>query len=341
MKAIKNIFGTTLLLVCGMIAFSCESETHETVDLTANVDIISFSIDGTKGTIDSDKQVITVMMPTGADLSHLSPVIEIPENAKVIPASGAATDFRYSAQTPVEYKVLNGNLYNAYKVIVKEIKAEITKFTVGDRSGIINQNDHTVLVYVPEDADLTQLIPVVEYTAGATITPTDGATVDFTQPVTYSLSYMGATFTYAVTVIAGNEPILPVTIYNGEDIVPQWAALACGGVDNRFANPQTGGVNATPYCASIIRNGADTDDGGKPWSGGALWNEYKVNIDPAVYNRFSLMVLKSVAGDVQLEIQSDGEQNKDWLKVWYSDEHLGEWQELIFHIPEGRTAVIN
>jgi hypothetical protein len=53
------------------------------------------------------------------------------------------------------------------------------------------------------------------------------------------------------------------------------------------------------------------------------------------------MVLKNVAGDVQLEIQSDGEQNKDWLKVWYSEENLGKWQKLTFKIPENRTAIIN
>ena len=53
------------------------------------------------------------------------------------------------------------------------------------------------------------------------------------------------------------------------------------------------------------------------------------------------MVLKNVAGDVQLEIQSNGEQNKDWLKASYSADALGEWQELTFTIPAGRTAIIN
>jgi len=54
-----------------------------------------------------------------------------------------------------------------------------------------------------------------------------------------------------------------------------------------------------------------------------------------------MMVLKDVAGDVQLEIQSDGEQNKDWLRANYSKDHVGEWQELVFQIPAGRKAIIN
>jgi hypothetical protein len=53
------------------------------------------------------------------------------------------------------------------------------------------------------------------------------------------------------------------------------------------------------------------------------------------------MVLKQTAGDVQLEIQRDGENDKDWLRANYSGAHLGEWQELTFMIPAGRTAVIN
>jgi hypothetical protein len=323
-----------------MMMLSCENETYDTVDLTANVDIISFSIDGTEGTIDSDKQSIIVMMPTGTDLSGLAPTIEIPENAKIIPASGVVADFRYSVQTPVEYKVLNGNLHNTYKVIVKEIKAEITKFAIGGRQGIINQNDHTVLIYISEDADITQLIPIVEYTEGATITPEDGTPVDFTNPVQYKLNYLGSEFIYTVTVYPGEPPVPEIIIYNGEDVVPQWANIACGGVDN-IANPVKDGINTSAFCASIWKNGTDTDDGGKPWSGGALWNNHKVNIDPAIYGSFSLKVLKGIQGDVQLEIQGDGETNKDWLKVWYSEDHLGEWQELIFQIPEGRTAVIN
>ena len=53
------------------------------------------------------------------------------------------------------------------------------------------------------------------------------------------------------------------------------------------------------------------------------------------------MVLKEVPGDVQIEIQSDGEQNKDYLKVWYGKEEVGKWEKLTFTIPEERTAVIN
>jgi hypothetical protein len=182
------------------------------------------------------------------------------------------------------------------------------------------------------------------------VSPASGAEVDFStsaqkgSEVVYTVKNGDLYQKYKVSVdtVHLGEPPVPVimTIYNGEDVCPQWAGIA-GVVESPFDNPKTNGINPSAFCASILRNGADTDDGGKAWSGGALWGSYKVNIDPAVYDRFSLMVLKEVAGDVQLEIQSDGEQNKDWLKVWYGDEHLGEWVELVFTIPAGRTAVIN
>ncbi|GHT21583.1 hypothetical protein AGMMS4957_10550 [Bacteroidia bacterium] len=70
-------------------------------------------------------------------------------------------------------------------------------------------------------------------------------------------------------------------------------SFSINGIDGKYANPQIGGINPTPYCASMIKSDEDTDDGGKPWSGGALWQNYKVNIDPAVYNKLSMMVLKN------------------------------------------------
>jgi len=121
-----------------------------------------------------------------------------------------------------------------------------------------------------------------------------------------------------------------LVIYNGEDIAPVWDPIAST-INNGYTNPETDGINSSTYCVAIMRN-KSTDNGGQPWSGGALWNAYKVNVDPAIYNKFTLMVLKNVAGDVQLEIQStDGV--KDYIKVAYLANALGQWQELTFTNP--------
>jgi hypothetical protein len=334
MKSIKFYLMAALFACC---LESCEND-REDMDLSGGVDITSFTINGVEGVIDQKAQTIHLLLPTNTDLSGLKPVIAVSDGASVTPASEEAVDFSDSENTPTEYKVVNKNRYNTYKVRVENVKAKITLFRIGTYVGDIDEANRTISVYMPEGTDVTALAPTVQHTDGATISPADGAAVDFTNPVVYTLSYVGETFQYTVTVLLQESPGL--IIFNGEDVNPEWGNIAAT-VESPFANPQTGGINPSPLCASVTRNGADTDDGGKAWSGGALWNNYKVNIDPAEYGSFSLMVLKSVQGDVQLEIQGDGETNKDWLKVWYSEDHLGEWQKLVFQIPESRTAIIN
>jgi hypothetical protein len=335
MKNIKYIITVFLTLICFV---GCNDTDKDTVDLNGDVDILSFKVNGHEAVVDNKALTIRLMMPPGTDLTQLSPVVEVSEGASVSPHSGTVIDFSASAISPIEYKVFNKNLYNLYKVKIEEIKAKITLFKIGNVVGDINEADRTITLFMTAGADVSNVIPTIAYTEGATISPAVGSAIDLTNPVEYTLTYAGEEFKYTVSVVFGEAP--GFVIYNSEDVAPQWGNIAAT-VESPFANPKTDGINTTPYCASIMRNGSDTDDGGKPWSGGALWNSYKVNIDPAKYGSFSLMVLKEVAGDVQLEIQSDGEQNKDWLKVWYSDDNLGKWQKLTFVIPEGRTAVIN
>ena len=335
MKTLKNI-SLTLIIFLGGIFTACNDDKGDSLDLMADVDILSFKVNNVEGIINNDNGTITVLVPSGTGLSAVAPVITLPANATVSPASGEAQNFTFSANTPIEYRVFNGNLYNTYRVTVMEIKAEITSFRIGNRNGIINQDDNSIVIYLPEGTDVTELSPVIEYTDGAVISPEPGSFIDFTSPVTYTLAYQGETFTYSVTVIPGEEPKLPLLIYNGENIIPHWDGLVVT-IDSPYPNPNTGGINNTPFCASFVRDAVT----GEGWHGGALWNNNKVNINPAEYDRFSVMILKEVAGDVQIEIQSDGETNKDWLRAWYSEDHLGEWQELVFNIPENRTAIIN
>lgn len=336
MKKLTNM-SLALIILLGCMFTACKDDVSNSLDLESDVNISAFKVGSTAGYIDNETGTITVLVPSGTDLSAIIPIIELPVNATVSPASGVAQNFTFSTITPIEYTVFSGNLYNRYKVTVKEIKAEITSFRIGSQYGIINQSNDSIVIYLPEGTDVTGLSPVIAYTEGASISPGQGSYVDFSSPVTYSLDYEGETFTYTVTVILGEEPVQPVIIFNGEDIVPQWDALGGSAVDSPYPNPKTNGLNATSFCASFLRDAVT----GEGWHGGTLWNSNKVNIDPSKYSRFSLMVLKEVAGDVQLEIQSDGETDKDWLRAWYSKDHLGEWQELIFYIPENRTAIVN
>lgn len=337
----KSFYYITFLVIAMITSVSCESK-EETFDISGDVDIHSFRINGIEGTINKDNSTIHLVLPNGTDLTTLTPEINIHKDAYITPEIGQSMDFSLSTRrgSEVIYTVTNTDIYQKYKVSVDVARAKITSFRIGSVDGKINEEEKTITIYLPVGTNVTELVPIIEYTEGATFSPESGSSIDFTNPVEYKLNLSGSEFVYTVTVLIGEEPKPEIIIFNGEEVSPTWGNLAAS-VESPYTNPQTDGVNNSPSCASMIKNGEDTDSGGKPWSGGALWNNNKVEIDPNYYGSFSLMVLKEVAGDVQIEIQTDGEQNKDWLKVWYSEENLGKWQKLIFKIPEERTAIIN
>jgi hypothetical protein len=338
-----KLFNYIFVLLVFVTAFtSCKVDDRDVLDTATDVDIHSFSINGVEGTINPDNSTISVILPAGTSLKNLSPDIMLGEGAVVSPNTGEAVDFTDAGGnlTTVMYLVSNKDVYQKYTVSVDVARAKITKFKIGSVEGDIDDITKKITFYLPVGTDLTTLIPVVEYTEGAVLSPASGSVVDFSSPVNFSLDYLGSIFTYEVTVQLGEKPTPVLTLYNGENISPTWASIAST-LNNGYLNPKTDGINTTSTCVSIMRKKEATDDGGRPWSGGALWNENKVNIDPAIYNKFTLMVLKDIAGDVQLEVQSNGEQNKDWLKATYSADALGAWQELTFEIPASRTAIIN
>jgi hypothetical protein len=330
-----------LFMFCTTLIFSsCKDDIPGTLDTTGDVDIQAFSINGVEGTINSQNSTISVILPSGSSLKGLSPKVTIANGATVSPNSMSSHDFVDSKGTPtaVTYTVTNKDLYQKYTVSVDVARAKISSFKIGSVAGEIDEANKKISLYLPVGTNLTALYPTVEYTGGAVISPAIGTPVNFTNPVTFTLNYLGSIFTYNVTVIAGEKPKPVIVVYNGEIGSPNWESLAST-VNNGTLNPKTDGINTSTNCASIMRNKSG-DDGGQPWSGGALWNANKVDINPVTYGKFTLMVLKSVAGVVQLEIQSaDGV--KDWLKADYSGAALGQWQELTFTIPADRTAPIN
>ncbi|MDR1973666.1 MAG: hypothetical protein LBQ31_03215 [Bacteroidales bacterium] len=329
-----------LYLVSSMIFFSC-SKPKDTLDLTGDVNIHSFSIDGVEGIIDPATATIKVIMPVGTDLTALAPTISLGTGATVTPASGQVIDFSESAKQggAVTYTVSNTDLYQKYSVVVEEVSAKITSFRIGAMDAYeINHEDRTILVYMPLGTDVTALTPIIEYTEGAVISPAVNQAIDFTNPVVYTLSYQGSEFIYTVTVILGEPPVQPVLLYGGETAVPYvWVGIAAPDFNASTINPLQDSVNQSALCASITRRNEDIDEGGKWWSGGALWNF--ANIDPAKYGSFTIKVLKPVAGRVQFEIQRAGEQDKEIVKVDYTTP--GQWQELTFVIPTNRTAMID
>jgi P2-related tail formation protein len=295
----------------------CDDNKRDSVNLDAKVDIASFVINGIAGTVDADKQLIDVFLPLGTDLTALTPVIELPDGAVTTPAAGTAVDFSLSEFSAVDYHVMNGNLYNTYKVIVRD-RVKITSFKIGASAGIINQDDHTISVKVSEGTDITRLIPLLQYAEGSVITPTVGEAVDFTSPVTYTLTYKERIFRYTVTVAIGASVLV---IFDGEDGTNPW--WSTGGANVEVPD-WLDGSDGNKGAATIWRD--NENDAG---AGGGL----TLDLDILAYNKISVDIHKRVEGEVQVELQ-DGDA-RAYLRQPYTP--TGEWQTLVFDIPEGWT----
>lgn len=129
--------------------------------------------------------------------------IEVSDGAEASMKVGDIANFSF----PQTIKVTNGDAYLDYTVTVKHDEARITSFKLNNEyTGIIDEENHSILVRVPTSIDITSLIPTVETTQGAMVSPASGQAVDFTSPVEFTVTYQSAVAVYVVTVVQSDSP---------------------------------------------------------------------------------------------------------------------------------------
>ena len=196
MKKISNILlGNILLLVIPMLIFSCDSRNEEGLITNTSVNINSFIVNGIAGTIDNQTDKITVMLPYGTNVKALVPQINIPEGATVSPTSGTTVDFTQN----IKYRVKNGNIYKDYDVSVKT-QDPIISFKINGLDATINHSNKSISLTVPDGTNLTNLKPVIEMAPGVSITPASGSTINFTNPVLFTVSNANLTEIYTAKI---------------------------------------------------------------------------------------------------------------------------------------------
>jgi hypothetical protein len=196
MKKISNILlENILLLVIPMLIFSCDSRNEEGLVTNTSVNINSFIVNGIAGTIDNQTDKITVMLPYGTNVKALVPQINIPEGATVEPSSGTTINFTQA----VKYRVKNGNIYKDYEVSVKT-QDPIISFKINGLDATINHSNKSISLTVPDGTNLTALQPVIEMAPGVSITPASGSTINFTNPVQFTVSNANLTEIYTAKI---------------------------------------------------------------------------------------------------------------------------------------------
>lgn len=186
-----------LLIGALLITVSCDEDFDKDGFITdVSVSIESFSVNGVDGDIDLQTGDIAVTLPYSTDVTALIPEIIIPEGATISMETGEPVDFT----APVEFRVTNGNIYKDYTVTVSVVNP-ILKFTINNIEATINNTGNTISITLPQGTDVTALQPEIELSEGVAISPASGETLNFTEPVVFTVSAGEYTEQYTATVL--------------------------------------------------------------------------------------------------------------------------------------------
>ncbi|MHC1777112.1 MAG: DUF4960 domain-containing protein [Lentimicrobium sp.] len=157
--------------------------------------------------------------------------------------------------------------------------AFIISFKIGDVVATINESAKTITADLAPGTDLSALQPVIVLSAGATVTPASGTTVDFTNPATFTVKDVSGTVTntYTVTLTSAEMHKIAFLGAAAENTASAWELV--GGtdfdlMDDRtaadwfFATMASSTTEVAYFSFEDVANGADLS------SFHALWIQY-------------------------------------------------------------------
>ena len=214
-RTMKRILSIGMALLAAMMfSNACDVEKEPYIQGAEDERaILEFRVDSVYGTVDEDTKMVRLDFPAGTDVTHLTPTIIISNYATIEPKSGVAQDFT----NPVYYTVtsLSGST-SQYMVeaVVHDADNEKSilsfRFDALDDSGVIDQIARTISFVLPAGTDVTQLVPTIVVSEGATVDPASGVAQDFTNPVTYTVTAQnGTTAVYTVAVVLEGGEVEP------------------------------------------------------------------------------------------------------------------------------------
>ena len=201
----KTIYNYIMCALVALVSFTaCDKNNESSLDLNGNCMIEELSLNGYPGIIDLATRSIVVRLPEGTPATQMKVTsLKVSQGATADVAEGQVLNME-SAQS---IRVRMADLYLDWNLSVLHDEAKILSFVVNDiYTGIINQDDKTITVYVPGSVDVRNLVPTIEYSVNASITPLSGTATDFSSPVTYTVTNNTAESKYVVTVYSIGKP---------------------------------------------------------------------------------------------------------------------------------------
>lgn len=212
---------------------------EKTIPVTATVlplsnekQITSFSINGIDGYINEELKTILVRLPYATDLLQpFDPIINISPYATISLSNKSVLE--QSVEMIYIVQAENGNTQE-YEVWVERDDpsktCDITAFSIGGVSGIIDEVTQTISVKIDADANISNLSPIIEVSAFATISPESGSSQDFSYPVVYTVTAQDVSVSkvYQINVIQTNDKYVgPYPYISNMDVnfkIPYWVS---------------------------------------------------------------------------------------------------------------------
>ncbi len=252
--------------------------------LNEEADILSFGVDEqmAAAVIDPVAATITLEVLNGTDLATLTPEFTLSSGATAtigaVDQVSGVTVVNFTA--PVVYTVeAESGTTKDWTVTITEAaistQAEILSFSLVEQIGpaTIDSEAGTIEITVAPNTEVTALVPTIEISLGATISPESGVAQDFTSAVVYTVTAQDGTTTRAWTVTVTVSNI--ITIYDiqytpapsGESPYKDQVVTTKGIVTAKHYNFEGG-----------VFKGLFIQDGAGAWNGLYVFNEFMENI---------------------------------------------------------------
>lgn len=239
-----------LLAILGTAMTTGCSDDKESLALDGQCMLKALTLDDLQAEIDKVSQTATVYVPEGASVNDMELTdLTISDGATASVTKGTHLDMG----TPRSIRVKNGDVMLDWTVVVKILSARIESINIEGRNGVVDNDNNTVTIYLPEGIDVTSLVPTIQVSEGATVQGNEMVT-DFTNDRTFVVRNNNITRTYTVKVEQFSKPD---ALYIGGDAnaeslnMEEYAAYTW-----MLAN-----VPKTDYCSlNDIANGKDLSD---------------------------------------------------------------------------------
>lgn len=203
MKAIYKFLCAAAVVMTGV---SCSDDNLSDLNLKGDCSIEALELDGTfTGSINATTRTVKVKVPVDfTDKSQMKVTkLDISSGAKANISKDQTVDFTEAKNL----HITNGDLFLDWTINVKNDEAKIFSFILNDTyKASVNQAEHVITAFLPGTVDVTALVPTIEFSEDATVTPAPGVPTDFSEPVVYTVTDNTATEQYTVKVEVVSKP---------------------------------------------------------------------------------------------------------------------------------------